>query len=82
MSGQGNHLIVSQDTVRRHVMSLPDSTYTTTKLHPLITEATKTKRYVWAKAFWCFWYSAKLVAPGVWILLVHMDEKWFYCIII
>jgi hypothetical protein len=40
------------------------------------------KRYVWAKAFWHFWYSAKLVSPGVWVLLVHMDEKWFYCIII
>ena len=68
--------------VRKHVMSLPDSTYRTTCLYPLITEVTKTKRYVWAKAFWCFWYLAKLVALSVWVLLVHMDEKWFYCIVI
>jgi hypothetical protein len=83
ISGQGMHQIVNKHMVRQHVMSLPGSTYTTTHLHPLIiTEVTKTKRYVWAKAFWHFWYSAKLVFPGVWNLLAHMDEKWFYCIII
>ena len=36
---------------------------------------------VWAQAFWVFWKSEKCVRNDkVIIVLVHMDEKWFFTI--
>ena len=63
-------------------MGLPDSHYTTTRLHPKLDSQHKLRRYVWSISFWIFWNSAKAMAQKVQVLLLHMDEKWFFEIII
>jgi hypothetical protein len=63
-------------------MALPNSTYSATKIYPHLTEQAKKRRLHWAKGFWLFWYSATLFSETVQIVLVHMDEKWFYAIVV
>ena len=43
--------IISKTTLRRHIMKLPQSSYTTTQLLPKLNSSTKNKRLDWAKAF-------------------------------
>ena len=74
--------IISKTTLRRHIMKLPQSSYTTTQLLPKLNSSTKNKRLDWAKAFWIFWNQAKLLTNKVFVLLVHMDEKWFYSTVV
>ena len=71
--------VVSHMSIARAIMSLPDSTYTTTRIFPLLNEATKRKRLEWSMNFWKFWTTVK-VLTNVKVLLVHMDEKWFYSV--
>jgi hypothetical protein len=77
----GNVSIASADTLRRFVMSLPNSTYRTTRMHPKLDQSCKFRRYQWTIGFWIFWESAKHF-NSVAVLLVHMDEKWFYAIVV
>jgi len=77
----GSVSIASVNAIRKFVMSLPDSTYTTTRMHPKLDEGCKFRRHQWTKGFWLFWKSATLFT-GVSVLLVHMDEKWFYAIVV
>lgn len=63
-------------------MSLPNSTYTTTSIFPQLNEASKQRHFKWSRAFWLFWNSAILFAEEVQVVLVHIDEKWFYAIVI
>jgi hypothetical protein len=32
--------------------------------------------------FYLFWETAKVLAPGVQTVLLHMDEKWFFAIVV
>ena len=63
-------------------MSLPNSEYQRTKMLPTLQKHHVEKRKKWVIAFWIFWNSAKAVAPRVQLMLVHMDEKWFYAIVV
>ena len=66
-------------SIARTIMSLPDSCYTTTRIFPLLNEVTKQKRLEWSLNFWVFWTTVKSLT-NVKVLLVHMDEKWFYSV--
>jgi hypothetical protein len=63
-------------------MSLPDSSYETTRILPKLDKQSTEQQYKWSKAFWIFWNGAKLLAVAVQILLAHNDEKWFYTIVV
>jgi hypothetical protein len=80
VSGTGNLEIISDKTIRQFVMSLPESSYQSTRILPKLDEANRLRRLWWSHQFWIFWKSAVAFNNGVQILLVHMDEKWFWCI--
>ena len=66
-------------SIRRFALSLPNSTYQSTRMHPKVDQSCKFRRLQWAIGFWIFWESAKRFRRvAVWV--VHMDEKWFYAI--
>ena len=50
--------IISYSTLRRCIMKLPNSCYTTTKILPRLDNTTRIKRLNWAKAFFIFWNEA------------------------
>ena len=75
-------LIVSPQTLMRNVMGLEDSHYCTTRIHPHLNECNKKRRLDWAHGFWKFWSNAKLFASKTLVVLAHMDEKWFYGIVV
>ena len=75
-------LLACKDTIRTYVMSLPQSVYQSTKILPMLTGQTKTKRFDWACGFNILWYGAKLVAATVQVVLVQSDEKWFYSLVV
>jgi hypothetical protein len=73
--------IASHETMRKFVMALPDSAYKTTRMHPKLDESCRYRRYQWARGFWIFWNSAKL-CTSIQVVLVHLDEKWFFAIVV
>jgi hypothetical protein len=75
-------MVAHANTVRSYVMSLPQSVYQSTKILPMLTSQTKTKRFFWARGFNILWYGAKLVAATVQVVLVQSDEKWFYSLMV
>jgi hypothetical protein len=80
LAGSGLQL-VGAAAIREYVMTLPDSAYKTTRLLPQLNQGNKQRRKEWAHQFWIFWHSA-VTFNGVQILLVHMDEKWFWAIVV
>jgi hypothetical protein len=62
-------------------MGLPDSSYTSTCIFPLLDKQSTERRYNWAKAFWIFRNTATSLRQDAQFVLVHMDEKWFYAIV-
>ena len=60
---------------------IPESTYTSTKIFPALTESHKIRRLKWSIQFWIFWDNDKRIHRRCLFLLVHMDEKWFYVIV-
>ena len=81
LSGDGP-LIVNKSTVMNFVMSLPDSSYTTTRILPMLTAQTKKFRYEWAKSFHILWHGGRMVTPKVQLVLVQSDEKWFFSLVV
>ena len=81
VSGDKTVRIVTHVTVMKYVMGLPDSGYQSTKIHPKLDDQHIKRRYEWTINFWLFWNGAKLM-NGAQILLTHMDEKWFYGIVV
>lgn len=73
---------LSYSTIRKHIMALPDSCYKSTRILPKLDEANKQHCYWWAQQFLIFWESAKTFAPRVQVILVHMDEKWFWTLVV
>jgi hypothetical protein len=53
-----------------------------TKLQPTINERNKQQRFNWSKQFLIFWEGAKLVALKTQLFLLHLDEKWFYSLVV
>jgi hypothetical protein len=64
-------------TVQTFVMGLPNSEYSKTYIHPKLTIECKQRRFDWVRAFYMFWEAAIVLARGVQVVLIHMDEKWF-----
>ena len=81
VSGSGNLEMIGETAIREFVMSLPDSSYKSTRILPKLDRANKQRRYWWAHQFWIFWQSA-VTFNGIQIILAHMDEKWFWSIVI
>ena len=82
VSGSGNlERIISKTAIRDHVMGLPDSSYKSTKLLPKLDKANKERHKWWAEQFWIFFQSAQTFNNAQ-IILVHMDEKWFFSIVV
>ena len=79
--GDGQVRPFSDKTLREFVMGLPDSSYRSTRIVPLLDKQSTERRYNWAKAFWIFWNTATSLRQEVQFVLVHMDEKWFYAIV-
>ena len=80
--GATNPKMISRETIRRAFMSMDGSKYISTNFLPALNESSKTKRMNWSNNFWLFWETAKIFKRKTRILLVHMDEKWFYSMVL
>ncbi|KAL7577336.1 hypothetical protein ACA910_002073 [Epithemia clementina (nom. ined.)] len=81
IAGSGNLEMISATTIRNFVMSLPESTYTSTKRLPKLDRSNKQRRLWWAQQFWIFFESSKQF-NNLQIVLVPMDKKWFWSIVV
>jgi hypothetical protein len=63
-------------------MSTDGAQYTATKLQPTLTPFHKERCRWWANNFHLFWEGAKLLKTTTQIMTVHLDEKWFYCLVV
>ena len=73
--------IVCADVIRRHIMRQPSFRLRKDRLLPHLDAAARGRRVTWGHAFWIFWKSARCVSTeNVLIVLVHMDEKWFFTV--
>jgi hypothetical protein len=77
----GGVKMVSASTIRRFIVSTPGFSYKTTRILPFLNKGTKEKRLTWALQFLVFWESAKSF-QGVQVVLLQMDEKWCYEIVV
>jgi len=80
--GASNPKMISGETIRRAFMSMDGSKYVSTNFLPALNESSKTKRMKWSNNFWLFWETANFFKRNTRILLVHMDEKWFYSMVL
>ena len=81
VSGSGNLEMMSDETIRKFVMALPNSSYKTTKLLPKLDKANKQRRKWWGQQFWIFFESARTF-NNCQVVLIHMDKKWFWSIVV
>lgn len=73
--------IVSTNTIRSFLKSRPTFRLRKDRTLPYLDIAAKQRRMKWTHDFWVFWQSAKSVrVKNHQIVLMHMDEKWFYAI--
>jgi hypothetical protein len=68
-------------SIATYVMSTYGAKYTSTKTQPTMNDANKKQRLDWSKHFFLFYEGAKLFSPKSQILMLHLDEKWFYCLV-
>ena len=61
-----------------YIKSLGEFSYVTNRIFPHLDAQAKARRVEWTKSFWLFWLSAKATKTRIQMVLVHMDEKWFY----
>jgi hypothetical protein len=78
----GGAKIVSANTIRRFILATPGFSYKTTRILPSLSLGSKEKRYNWSMEFWLFWEGAKAFDQGVQVVLLQMDEKWCYQIVV
>lgn len=64
---------IGVNAVRTYVMGLEGFSYAKTTDQPWLTAEHKAKMVVWARQFWIFWRSAKIMKLK--IMLLHQDEK-------
>ena len=81
VAGPGNPQPISAGAIRRFCMSLPKSSYKSTRIIPALNQASIDRRYWWSIQFSIFWRSAKTF-NHVQLIVVHMDEKWFWSIVV
>ena len=73
--------VLNTNTIINHIQSLKGFKHHIIKLLPLLGEASKKRKLIWAETFWFFWKSASALAPKIKMILYHMDEKWFYAVV-
>ena len=74
---------VSARTIAKFVKATPSFHYFVTRVLPqCTTERVKAWRRCWAIQFHIFWEGAKLIAKKVQVVLFHIDERWFYSLVI
>ena len=56
--------------------------HTATKLQPTLTPFHKERRKWWSINFPLFWEGAKLLNTESQIMTLHLDEKWFHCLVV
>jgi hypothetical protein len=78
----GGAKIVSASTIRRFIVLTPGFAYKTTRILPFLSKGSKEKRQHWALQFWVFWECAKRFDQGVQVVLIEMDEKWCYSVVV
>ena len=73
--------IVSSNTIRKWLKMQNGSRLRKDRILPHLDAAAKYRQLVWCHSFWLFWHSAKYIqVERVIMVLVHMDEKWFYTV--
>ena len=74
---------VSKTALARHVMATEGFRYFATRTLPQCNQPqTKKRRLEWAISFHIFWEGAKMIATKVQVVYFHIDEKWFYSLVI
>jgi len=73
----------SKWALSKFVKATKDFRYFETRTLPqCTTEHTKKWRREWSTSFHIFWEGAKMIALKVQIIYFHIDEKWFYSLVI
>ena len=73
--------IVSDEAVRKYLQSLKGFSIRTERILSHLSSTVKCRRAKWVDTFWLFWKSVKAVQTTKnRLVLVHMDEKWFYVV--
>ena len=73
--------IVGHVCIMNYMKQLDGFSYTTNHVYPHLDVQAKARRVEWCHAFWLFWLSAKATKSRTQLVLVHMDEKWFYAMV-
>jgi hypothetical protein len=71
--------ILSSTALRAYFTNIEDFTYSSSDLMPDLSVDHIANRMRWGYSFFIFWKSAKLLKRRV--LLIHMDEKWFFAVV-
>ena len=77
----GNN-IVSHETIRTYVKTLEVFKYTKNRIFPSLDAQAKARRLKRANSFWVFLDVSKNLQSKDKILYAHMDEKWFYALVL
>ena len=73
--------IVSDEGIRKYLQSLKDFSIRKERILSHLSSTVKCRRAKWEETFWLFWKSVKAVQTTKnRLVLVHMDEKWFYVV--
>ena len=73
--------IVSVNTIHRFVQKQAGYGIYREKLLPHLNSGCKEKRHIWSHTFWYIWKSVRAIPHRqVQVVLIHMDEKWFFVI--
>ena len=73
--------VAQAETIRKHVTNQKSFRYVQNRIYPALDKQAMDRRVTWAQAFWVFWKSAVTMRKTK-VLLVHMDEKWFYSVVL
>ena len=68
--------------MRTYIKSLDSFKYTRNRIFPDLDAQAKARRLTWAKAFWVYWESVRILCPKIKVLYSQMDEKWFYALVL
>ena len=73
---------LSINTIRHHMLKQHGYLTRRDRVLPHLNKRTMAKHYMWCKNFWLFWKSVCCITNPrkTVVVLVHMDEKWFYAI--
>ena len=74
---------VGKTAIQEYIMSTDEFRYTATLTAPQCdNDRVKNWRMKWATNFHIFWEGGRLIRGKVQIVLFHIDEKWFYSLVV